>query len=512
MVNRIRYLTAVLVLLSSSISLWAQDDTFNPASPAEPGPPGDDIPMLSLLADPVEGGTVSGAGWYSVGSKVTLRAYNKSNYVFERWANEAGETVSTESQFKYTKLTDDETLTAYFRFSPGSPADPVEIAKLIYHQLTVKAEEGGSVSGGGKYLPDTRVYLSASVSSGYVFGGWYDENGTLVSSTQNFYYTTQARPVTLIARFRFIPGSPGEPAMPDMLLMHKLTVYAEEGGTVNIGESKMKEGATTTLTATANTGYVFSGWYKGDELYNANRSFTFKMGAEDIVLTACFTFAPSSPGEPSKPTTKKYAFYLLNKVTKPGTTVDYPIYLTSLDGLSDMNFQLTFPKELKPDLASVGLSAKADGYTVSCEALNDTVYAFSLTGGTLPEGNTSLLVFSVPIPQNIATAQNYPVKINQVSVTEEDGNTITASTRNGRISVYKNGDSNGDNLVNVIDVTNTISTILGEPPSVFITEAADTNDQDGINVVDVTNIIDIILEGNGTNTQNAKTEPMVDPE
>ena len=104
------------------------------------------------------------------------------------------------------------------------------------------------------------------------------------------------------------------------------------------------------------------------------------------------------------------------------------------------------------------------------------------------------------------------MKINQVSVTEEDGNTITASTRNGRISVYKNGDSNGDNLVNVIDVTNTISTILGEPPSVFITEAADTNDQDGINVVDVTNIIDIILEGNGTNTQNAKTEPMVDPE
>ena len=108
---RIRYLT-LLVLLMGSISLWAQDDTFNPSSPDEPGPPGGNVPMLTLVADPADGGSVRGAGWYAEGTQVTLRAANKANYVFDSWVNAEGETVSTTAEFKYTKLAVDETLTA----------------------------------------------------------------------------------------------------------------------------------------------------------------------------------------------------------------------------------------------------------------------------------------------------------------------------------------------------------------------------------------------------------------
>ena len=124
---------------------------------------------------------------------------------------------------------------------------------------------------------------------------------------------------------------------------------------------------------------------------------------------------------------------------------------------------------------------------------------------------TPILTFPVHIAKDIATAAFYKISINQISMACGDGTTQTAGTRNGRISVYKNGDSNGDDVVNVIDVTNTISTILGEPPSVFISEAADTNDHDGINVVDVTNIIDIILNGSGS-TQGSTAEPVADPQ
>ena len=507
---RIRYLS-LLILLLSSIGSWAQDDEpFNPASPDEPAPPGN-VPMLTLVADPVDGGTVSGAGWYNAGAQVTLRAYNKTNFTFDRWADADGNTVSTSSQFKYTKKAGDETLTAYFRFSPGSPAEPVEIAQLIYHQLTLVAEEGGSVSGGGKYLPNTSVYLSASLNTGFVFNGWYDEEGTLVSTSQSFYYTTQAKPVTLTARFRFNPGSPSEPPMPDLLLMYKLTVSAEEGGTVNTGGSTMKEGATTMLTATANTGYVFMGWYKGDNLYNANRSFTFTMGTEDVSLVARFDFRPSGPSEPSTPTTTKHAFYLMNKVTKPGAVIQYPIYLSNVRTVKDMEFQLTFPNCLQPNTESIGMSERALGYTATCTPNGDGSYVLSLTGGEVPAGNSAVVVFTIPVPEDIATAQNYQVLINQVTVTEEDETLTTASTRNGRISVYKNGDSNGDDVVNVIDVTNTISCILGEPPSEFIPEAADTNDHDGINVVDVTNIIDIILSGTG-NARSQSMMPIFDPQ
>ncbi len=480
-----------------SIGSWAQgnDDPFNPSSPAEPGPPGGGVPMLSLVADPMDGGTVSGAGWYNPGAQVTLRAYNNANFVFDRWADADGNTVSTSAQFKYTKKAGDETLTAFFRFSPGSPAEPVEIAQLIYHQLTLLAEEGGSVSGGGKYLANTRVYLSASLNTGYVFNGWYDDDNMLVSTSQSFYYVTQAKPVTLTARFRFNPGSPGEPSEPniDTTPKHTLTVTAEEGGTVNTGGSEMKEGATTTLTATANTGYVFRGWYRGDELYNANRSFTFTMGTEDVSLVACFTFNPSGPAEPSMPDTHKYAFYLMNVVTKPGVTVKYPIYLTSLDPLKDMAFQLTFPDELQPDLQQVEVSAKAEGYAIACEYLGENVYAFTMTGGTIPDGNAPVLVLTVPGPADIATAQNYQVKINQVTVTEADGTQTTASTRNGRISVYKNGDANGDDVVNLSDASLIVKRFVGKDSDVFIEEVADTDDDGNLNLSDSRNVVGIFV-------------------
>lgn len=491
---RIRYLTLLMLLFVGSTSLWAQDDEpFNPSSPAEPGPPGGGVPMLTLVADPVDGGTVSGAGWYNAGAQVTLRAYNNANFVFDRWADAEGNTVSTSAQFKYTKKEADETLTAYFRFSPGSPAEPTEIAQLIYHQLTLIAEEGGSVSGGGKYLPNTRVYLSASLNTGYVFNGWYDDDGTLVSTSQSFYYVTLAKPVTLTARFRFNPGSPSEPTEPNIIPKHILTVTAEEGGTVNTGGSEMKEGATTTLTATANAGYVFRGWYKGDELYNANRSFTFTMGTEDVSLVARFTFNPSSPGDPSKPDTHKYAFYLMNKVTKPGTSIQYPVYLTSLDPLNDITFQLTFPNELVPDMTTVQMSEKAEGYTVEVTAIDEATYTLTLTGGEVSDGNAALLVFTVNVPADIATAQNYQVKINQVTVTEADGNVTTASTRNGRISVYKLGDSNGDDVVNALDVLNIAKVAVNRKTEVFIQEVSDINEDDGINALDVLGVVKIAV-------------------
>ena len=491
--RRIRYLT-LLVLLLGSISTWAQNDgTFNPPSPEEPGPAGGNVPMLSLVASPADGGTVSGAGWYDAGTNVTLRAYNKTNFAFDHWENADGETVSTQSQFVYTKLAGDETLTAVFRFSPGSPAEPEEIAQSVYHKLTLVAEQGGSVSGGGKYLAGTRVYLSASVNTGFEFIGWYDAAGELVSSSSGFYYTTTIEDVTLTARFRFNPGNPSDPTTPVFIKKHEVKVIAEDGGTVNTGGASLAEGATIYLTATANTGYEFVGWYVNDKLFNSSRTFTYTMGTEDITFVARFVFNPSSPSEPSKPTTKKYAFYLMNMVTKPGSVVRYPIYLTSLDALTDISFQLTFPAELTPDLNSIEMSKDAKGYKVTYDDLGEKVYAFTLTGGTVPDGNIPLMVLNIPVPEDVKTAQGYQIKINQVSVTESNGTTLTASTRNGRISVYKMGDSNGDDVVNILDKINLVTHILGGQTEVFIEEVSNVNSDENLNIMDAIGIVEIIL-------------------
>ena len=485
--KRIRYLS-LLMLLWGSISAWGQDD-FNPASPAEPGEP---PKKLTLIASPTEGGSVYGGGKYAPGTTVNLRASNKTGFVFTKWTNAQGEEVSNSSSFNYTKGRGDETLTAHFEFSPGNPGEPTEIAQSVYYWLTLAAEEGGTVSGGGRYMPGTKVTVRASVQSKYVFIGWYDGEGTLVSGNTNYQYTMTAESITLTARFRFDPDSPGEPSTPIIIPKHNLTATATDGGTVNIGTKRLAEGESITLRANNNQGYVFIGWYVNCELYTNLKEFSYTMGTADIAFEARFEFNPASPSEPATPSTKNYSFYLMNKVTKPGTVVTFPLYLSSLNALKDMTFQLTFAQELVPDMASMQLSDKASSYTLSYTQPTDSTYIVSLIGGTMPSGNTALLTITVPISEDIATAKGYPVKINQVSVTETDGTTITASTRNGRISVYKNGDANGDDVVDALDASLILQYVahkFGDENSDFIKVAADTNNGDGVDALDASLVL-----------------------
>ena len=63
------------------------------------------------------------------------------------------------------------------------------------------------------------------------------------------------------------------------------------------------------------------------------------------------------------------------------------------------------------------------------------------------------------------------------------------------------GDLNGDDSVNVTDVTLMVNHILGKDNDNFIIENADVNNDGDINVTDVTALVNIILKG-GNGTQN----------
>ena len=183
----------------------------------------------------------------------------------------------------------------------------------------------------------------------------------------------------------------------------------------------------------------------------------------------------------------------MNKVTKPDATIKFPIYLSSVKTLKDMTFQLEFPEELTPDMEHVEMSERAVGYTISFTKVDSKNYIFTLTGGQVPAGNAALLAFTIHVPDDIITAANYPVKINLVEVTEEDDNVVTASTRNGRVSVYKLGDTNGDNVVNALDVLNMAKVAVNMPTEIFIQEVSDINEDDGINALDVLGVAKIAV-------------------
>lgn len=490
--KRIRYLTLLMVLLCGIVAR-AQDE-FNPISPAEPN----QIPTkLILVANPKDGGSVSGANTYTPGTSVTAYASPSTGFDFVNWTNEKGEIVSTERSYSFIKGDVDEKLTANFSFNPSAPKEPTEELVPRY-RLTLVAEEGGSVSGDGVYGVGESITIRANTNSYFDFVGWYDNAGTLKSADANYTFPMTNQPLTLTAKFKFNPNSPSEPD--ELFGIFALNLSAEEGGSVSVSPSgnKFQVGTSLQLYAYTNSGYEFTGWYKDGEFYTADASTSYTMENKAVSFKAHYKYVPDSPKEPTPAGERTFSFTLYNVNCKPGDTIDYPIYLTWKEKLKDMSFQLTFKGELQPDLANVTLSDKASGYTLNRtdgeapEGYN--AYVYTLTGGTLEdEGNTILLNFRIPIPSDMETGLYYPVTINQISMTTADDTTQTAAGRNGRVSVYKNGDSNGDNEVDIFDVTNVVSDVLGTTPEVFIKEVSDVNEDDEIDIFDVTGIVTIIL-------------------
>ena len=491
MTTRIRYLTLLLALLAGSTGSWAQDD-FNPANPAEPGR----IPYkLTVTTDPADGGSAYGGGYYVEGTTVTMAASAATNYRFLNWTDEKGTVVSTESTFDFVKSGKEEHLTAHFEFDPGSPVEPGH--DNVYYWLTLAAEEGGYASGSGRYTAGTTVNVHAGAEERYTFAGWYDEDGQLLSTEATYTLVTQARPMRLIAHFDYTPPSPSEPL--ELNTLHRVKLRAQEGGTVSASSYWVKEGLGTTIRAYANSGYDFKGWYQDGKLYTALNEFSYTMGTADVTFEARFEFNPDGPTEPAMPDTKKYAFHLMNIVGKPGMTVKFPVYLTSLTDARDMTFQLTFNKQLLPDFGSAVLSRAAKGYSLSyatgtVEEGHDELaaYVITLVGGRTDAGSNALLTFDIAIPAGMKTGQGYPVTINQVSVMNTDGTTQAASTRNGRVSVYKEGDANGDDTVDVADIATIISVMAGSYVEDNVRIMCDVNNDGAIDVADIASIISIM--------------------
>ena len=509
-------------MLFGCITSWAQDD-FNPSDPAEPG----QLPRkLTLKASPTDGGSVSGGGNFVPGTQVTVSASASTGWTFVNWTDAEGIEVATTRSYTFTKADKNETLTANFTFNPGGPGEPSELP----HRLTLVAGTGGSVSGGGLYLNGTAVSIRATANSGFEFEGWYDAEGIRFSTDAYATYTMGDDATTLTARFTFNPSSPTEPGEVNVW---RLKLKAQDGGTVSANKYNLLEGESTTVRASANSGYVFNGWYKEGTLVSSEASFSYTMPGMSVTLEAHFVFNPGGPGEPGNIEQRKFSFTLYNVITKPGATAQFPILLTPLATLGDITFQLNFDPSLNVDIDNVVVAQTTTAYTLTHEAVAEgddaydegmTSYRFTLSGGSMvvAEGDvptvTPILTFPVVIPVDIETAVSYKISINQISMTLEDGATQTAGTRNGRVSIFKNGDANGDNTVDVYDYIGIANNILNvSQEGVFIKEAGDVNDDATVNVYDYMGVADIILDGavsgnSGSRDLDMNKNESLDPE
>ncbi len=152
---------------------------------------------------------------YAVGVTYSYTASTYSDYTFVNWTTSDGTVISTTRAVSYTVTENDETITAHYRFTPGSPAEPNETKPK--HKVYFRCDPAGlagfnktsgfSVSEGSPY--SVTVY---SVSD-YEFKGWTWEGETKILETSHTWNVNMGtRDAYLVAHFEFKPSSPSEPS------------------------------------------------------------------------------------------------------------------------------------------------------------------------------------------------------------------------------------------------------------------------------------------------------------
>lgn len=152
---------------------------------------------------------------YVVGVTYSYTASTYSDYTFVNWTTSDGTVISTNRAVSYTVTENDETITAHYRFTPGSPAEPNETKPK--HKVYFRCDPAGlagfnktsgfSVSEGSAY--SVTVY---SVSD-YEFKGWTWEGETKILETSHTWNVNMGtRDAHLVAHFEFKPSSPSEPS------------------------------------------------------------------------------------------------------------------------------------------------------------------------------------------------------------------------------------------------------------------------------------------------------------
>lgn len=208
-------------------------------------------------------------------------------------------------------------ITAYGQYNPGNPAEPG-----AYYRLTLKCvpEDAGSfnINTVTTQSEGVGVNLRAYTNSGYRFLYW-ECAGKKLSTSASFNYTMAGSNTTLLAVYEkyYNPSNPGEPSQPNLPQYTTLDVRVtpSNAGSVNVSSSNKYEiGSSVKLQAYANTYYHFLNWTQDGEVISTATSFNYvvKETNSPIIANYRYSYDPSNPGEPGKPTFQRKLYLSCN--------------------------------------------------------------------------------------------------------------------------------------------------------------------------------------------------------
>ena len=187
---------------------------------------------VTLSSNPAAGGTTTGSGSFAPGSSVTVTAIPNTGYTFVNWTE--GTTVASTNAIYTSPLNANRTLIANFEMSSGFSLNVVAVNGTAIKNPVLTSYNSGAI-----------VQITATPSTGYTFTGWSgDATGAL-----NPLSVTMNANKNITANFA-LTGSG-----------FSLNVVANNGSVLkNPNMVSYTSGASVVLTATANSGYTFTGW------------------------------------------------------------------------------------------------------------------------------------------------------------------------------------------------------------------------------------------------------------
>lgn len=251
--------------------------------------------LYAVYGDPVypTGVTITGApeGDVDVGFEDTLVAevVPEDAWYTAEWSSSDSEVVSVDG---------DGNIVAN---SPGTAVIRVTVADGIYDEVTIVVVGAVPVTGveldmseAGLSIGET-IQLNASVVPADATNqavSWSSSNEGVVTVDENGLVTAEGEGTATITvttaesgfEAKCVVTVTSEPAT-----YYDVTVLESEGGTASAEPASAEEGATVTLSYTANDGYRFVEWISDDVEITGDR---FVMPAKDVTVTAVFEAIP----------------------------------------------------------------------------------------------------------------------------------------------------------------------------------------------------------------------------
>ncbi len=229
-------------------------------------------------------GSVTGGGLYPYGSAVKLIAVTNKGYTWLGWFDLNDELVNNNKEYELTVGASDAEYVAKW-------------AKVTAKTNKPDAGTAETIVGEETLVPGNEIKLSAKSNKGFVWLGWYNEEGVKVNegNSNEITVTVPDHDAVYTAKWAKVTLAKNIDAAGDVGGLDKDYVVGDE----------------TKITATTNENYQWVGWYRDNERLSdgAETDLTIKLTDQDVTYTAKW---------------KLFTVTLLRNDENAGTIIDLP--------------------------------------------------------------------------------------------------------------------------------------------------------------------------------------------